>query len=325
VGHIEAILRLKDDPTTLLVGSQNQGAYCGGGTPASIWRLTLDPQTGLATNISQQALSQIQMLRQSLFESSDGTLFTGSGWCGFKPPYYSTDHGLTWAPATTGSVYPQNSAFSYAELKHQVYVGTGYNPYDGIVYRWLGNGAWSMVLDVPEPRNIVDPMTVYEDHLFVAPSIYQASGCESSIPVYISDDGTSFRATSGIPNCDAVQSLLAVGGQLFALTAATTSPSGNHVYAWHGATETWSLVTSIAADTMSRQYSAAYGNTAYLLATVGTGGRGLYETQDWLSWTLVAPDTAPGIYNISVQGHTLYAGDNPNGGTAHVYTIELCP
>lgn len=42
-------------------------------------------------------------------------------------------------------------------------------------------------------------------------------------------------------------------------------------------------------------------------------------------WTLVAPDPAPGIHDISVEGHTLYAGDNPNGGTAHVYTVEPCP
>lgn len=323
IASIQAIHRLNADPSVLLVSSQSVNAYCGGGAPAAIWRLMLDPASGLATSINRQTLNQIQNVRDVIFESSDGTLFTGGGWCGFKPPYYSVDHGITWAPAIAGSVYPQNSAFSYVEFQNQVYVGTGYDPYDGIVYRWLGGGNWAQVLDVPHPRTIVGSMASYQDHLFVAPGIYGAGECSSSVPAYISDDGVSFRTTTGIPSCDSILNFLQVGGQLIAITK--DQLSNQHAYRWD-ASQSWALVSSIPeTNGLSRTFATAYGDTAFAVGTFGTGTRGVYETQDFVSWRLLAADVNPPIYTITVEGHLLYAGDNPGNGAGHVYAIDLCP
>ena len=77
--------------------------------------MTLDPATGELVRLEKkQDLAKIQNTRNTLFEACDGTLFTGGGWCNYKPPYFSTDGGETWRPADAGPVHPPNSTFSFA-------------------------------------------------------------------------------------------------------------------------------------------------------------------------------------------------------------------
>jgi hypothetical protein len=116
VDAIKALPELPKRPREILICTQNVGAQCGGGTPATMWKLLLDPTTGVVLGLEKkQALDQVQQVRQTIFRDSSGTLFTGGGWCGFKPPYYSTDAGETWHPATLGT-HPPNSTFCFAEL-----------------------------------------------------------------------------------------------------------------------------------------------------------------------------------------------------------------
>lgn len=224
VEWIEAIQGLDSSPNEIVFASWNVGAYCGGGTPASAWKLILDPDTGEMADLSlKQHLALIQVVRGSLFEASQGTLFTGGGWCGYKPPYYSIDGGESWLPATQG-VHPPNSTFSYAELNGEVYAGTGYCPWHGGVYRWLGAASpdqWELVLDIAPPRNYVDAMAAYDGRLYVGSVFYGygCGGCEDTVPVWVSTDGNTFNATTGIPSCYSVLDLLVVGDDLVAHVA----------------------------------------------------------------------------------------------------------
>ncbi len=60
IDYIEAMHVLDSNPYELFFTSQNQGSYCGGGTPASVWKMTLDPNTGNKSSVAYiQSLSQI--------------------------------------------------------------------------------------------------------------------------------------------------------------------------------------------------------------------------------------------------------------------------
>ena len=150
--------------------------------------MTLDAQSGLMSGYRVvQSLPESQHAN-ALLEASDGTLFTGSGWCGPTPPYFSKDGGETWQPADRG-VHPPNSSYCLAEYKGQVYIGTGYEPWHGQVYRWLGDSGpdyWELVQDIAPPRSIVTSLAVVNDALFVGSAIYgwNGEGYETSTPVY---------------------------------------------------------------------------------------------------------------------------------------------
>ena len=236
VERIEALLVPREAPNDILFATLNVGADCGGGTPARLWRATVDPATHKASGLRLvQELSAIQNVRGALFEDSHGTYFTGSGWCGEKPGYYSTDGARTFRAATKG-VHPPNSTFRYAEFGGRVYAGTGYDPYPGGVYRWLGASGPDMfeqVLTVPDPRTIVFALTSYRQRLYVGSLVYGVGECAGTVPVYASADGSHYEPTTGIPDCHSVPRFLKAKG---ALLAETQAPDGSwFLYRWNGA------------------------------------------------------------------------------------------
>ncbi|MCP4594411.1 MAG: DUF11 domain-containing protein, partial [bacterium] len=323
VDVIEAIQGLDVFPDEILFGTRNQGAGCGGGTPASIWKATLDPITGqLVSLVHKQQLSAIQSIRNSLFESSDGTLFTGGGWCLYKPPYYSTDGGETWQVAVSGPVYPPNSTFSFAELNGAVYAGTGYAPSPGEVYRWLGGGGWERVLDLGVIRNIVGTLLVHNNRLFVGSSPYgQPTACSGTVPVYVSSDGISFSPTTGIPDCHTVQALMNVGTDAVALTYDATT---RKLYRWIDSLLAWEEVTSLDSGFGygPNQIAALNGALYAVGQRSGDPSPGIYQSLNLGQiWDQVATLDPPGSA-LAVHDGYLYVGtEHDASDIAYLYRM----
>lgn len=331
ISFIEAMEVVDDIPTEIVFATRNQGAGCGSGTPASAWKMIVDPDTGTMISVDlKQTLSSIQAVRQALLESSVGTLFTGSGWCGYKPPYYSTDHGETWQTADTGPVHPPNSTFSYAEFDGDVYVGTGYLPYHGQVYRWLGSGNWELVFDLGTVRNIVSALAVYDGQLFVGSMPYgsSSSACATSVPVYVSADGDTFDATAGIPSCYQIVDLLVAGDQLVARVA-TRDGTARYMYGWNPALAEWE---ETAAYTLGLTGPGGYlpivahesGIYAYG-QDPGDASAGIYQSVDsGETWQQVAAIESPDATAMTVHDDVLYVGTNHDAdNNAYVYRMLL--
>lgn len=332
---IEALRSPSENPTALLFSVQNRGANCGFGTPASIYQVDRDPANGTALGLQlNDTLDRIQSTRYALFEAPDGTLFTGGGWCGFKPPYYSTDQGNSFDPATRG-VGPPNSTFSFVAFRGEVYAGTGYEPYDAEIYRWLGTSGpnyWERVLGLDPPRTILTTMAVHNDHLFVGSQVYYYNGaetCADSVPVRISADGRSFRPTSGIPGCESIQKLLNVDGKLVAWAQGVTSTRFSS-YVWNPKVQRWNLV---ARDVLSGfQRGANVPIVAYKCILIaygvapGESEAKLFVSHDLgRSWgTFFRVPIGPNISALAVNGDEFLAGTwGDENGIARIYTVSL--
>ena len=328
---VDGIQRIDADPDTLLVATLNYGA-CDG-TPVAIWRIDLDHDTGQATDVSfQQSLDVSPSTRGAFFESSDGTLLTGGGWCGRPiPPYYSTDHGDSFQPAIEGD-YPPDSTFVYVEFQGQVYAGTGYHL--GSVYRYNGGGSWNLVFSVPPPHNIVQAMAVHQGRLFVGATLqdtgYGWFGCdlhyeEEVSMVYVSSDGGSFTPTDRLVGGCAAQALASAGDRLLALSG--YSNIAGDVSEWDSASEEWDAVASywFSAWSMAQYRFVGSGGAFYAAAFSMTdnGPSGIYRTDDGTSWAPLFESYDFDIDVLTVEGgplrDTLYAAD---GDT--IYSLNLC-
>ncbi len=324
-GTVQAILALREKPNEIFLSTQNPGADCGKGTPASVWKLTLDPKLGkVIGQKKKQDLSKIQNTRNMLFEASDGTLFTGGGWCLYKPPYFSADGGETWQSADAGPVHPPNSTFSFAEFNGHVYAGTGYEPHHGQVYRWLGKGNWKRVFDIPPPRSIVQSMVVHKNRLFVSSHIYGwgGRGREKSVPVYVSSDGQTFEATEGIPPCYTVRQLLVVDGRLIAWTYEYGNSKKRCVYGFDG--DCWRKIGELAQGITVGYATVSDGGAIFGWGQLPDDDRpGLYVSTDLgLAWKQLA--VFEGISAVHANGKTLYlAARGDDNDTSQVYRIDL--
>jgi hypothetical protein len=325
---IEAIQVLDSNPNEIVFVSQNKGAGCGGGTPVAAWKMYLDPNTGEMISVEcKQRLSLIQNIRMALFEDSNGILFTGSGWCGYKPPYYSIDGGESWARADAGPVHPPNSTFSFTEFKGSVYAGTGYEPWHGQVYRWLGSGNWQLVLDISPPRSIVTSIVLYENQLFVGSMVYwySPSGCQYSTPVYVSTDGSTFHSTTGIPNCISIEKLLTVGDQLIA--GVINYPFGNkrHIYHWNNGAGVWEEIGPIYFTRMSGGQMVASNGAIYIYGKApGDASAGLYRSTDLgQNWSQVAILEYPDVKTMHVHDNMIYLGTySDSKNKAYIYRFS---
>lgn len=323
---IEAIQVLDSNPNEIVFVSQNKGAGCGGGTPAAAWKMYLNHNTGEMISVEcKQRLSLIQNIRMALFEDSNGILFTGSGWCLYKPPYYSIDGGESWARADAGPVHPPNSTFSFTQFKGSVYAGTGYCPWHGQVYRWLGSGNWQLVLDISPPRSIVNSMVAYENQLFVGSEVYwySTSGCQYSTPVYVSTDGSTFSPTTGIPNCYTVGKLFIVGNQLVVLIY---SQSNTYLYHWKNDNGVWEEIGPINFDRMPWGQIVASNGAIYIYGkATGDASAGLYRSTDMgQNWSQVAVLENPDVKTMHVHDDDMiYLGTNSDASNkAYIYRFR---
>ncbi|MGD8454054.1 MAG: hypothetical protein PVJ57_19750 [Phycisphaerae bacterium] len=332
VDFVDALQVRDAQPNEIVLVTQNVGAHCGGGTPASAWKVTLDPETGKAISaVLKQSLSLIQCVRASVFEASDGTLFTGGGWCLAKLPYVSFDGGETWRPATH-STHPPNSTFSFVEFQGSVYAGTGYDPHPAEIYRWLGGGGpndWEHIHSFPRPRTVVDCLTVYQGRLFVGLGLIPCWGCEGTTAVYVSDDGVSYTPTVGIPSCDGANWLLAVGDSLLAFTEECQPPSNRYVYRWDDAIAEW---TTVASYPLSRYAPKPVVHGGYIYAygqQAGDPSRGIYRSNDLgVTWERVVELEDPVASAFHVHDDTLYIGtfrDASDNGWVYRMALAAAP
>jgi hypothetical protein len=306
---IDDIIALKNSPNILIVGLQNIGARCGGGTPGAIWKVYLNPVTSECDSVVfKQKLDLIQQYRGKLFESFDGTLFTGSGWCGYKPPYFSPDYGETWTPATKG-VHPPNSTFSYIEFNNNVYVGTGYNPYHAEVYKWLGNmgtNNWQKVFDYGIVRNILQSMITYKDQLFIASSLYEVSGCETSVPVYRSTNGIDFIPTTGIPACYSGIVLYELNNNLI---SCAIQNSDYYFYKWNNSLQVWDYLSMSNISDCNTFRIASSGKEIILYGRMGADSQNaFYTSKDATSWSKFCSFDSAYVWGLSYENNTLYFG-----------------
>jgi hypothetical protein len=325
---IEAIRGLQQRPHHLLLAVQNQGADCGGGTPSSIWEVTLDPATSRFQRLEhKQFLDEIQSVRRSLFEASNGTLFTGSGWCGYKPAYYSTDGGGHWQTADVGSVVPPNSVFMFGEINGRILAGTGYNPYPAELYHWLGDGRWEHVFESPWPgRSIISSMITHRALLFVSTQLYAVSGGEGAA-VWVSSDGRTFTPTTGIPANTSVWELAVAGDELVAFTWTNEANAKIAMYHWNDATQVWELVIRYGSDMtwkISGKNLIGYEDALYGYArAAGDPTWGIYRSVDLgRTWQLLAPLASPEVNSLAGYEGSIYAGTwGDNQGKAYLYRL----
>jgi hypothetical protein len=290
---VEAIVPIPSSPGQFWLATQQVGSYCGGGTPAAIWKVTVDPSGGPAQIEHLQDLTATVSVRTVLFQATDGTLFTGGGWCGYNPPYYSVDNGVTWLPADTGPVHPPNNTFSIGEFQGSVYVGTGYNPYPGQVYRWLGGGNWELVLDPVPAKNIVGAFITFKGRFFVGIGPREWCATDVNGPVYVSDNGRDFSPTLGMPSCNGLTRFMEADSTLYAWGGSAT---GQQTYRWNEGTETWELVSSYSLNNPTDYGTTTLGNTAYFSALgVNTlTGSGIYVSSDFgVTWSLLVSTPQP--------------------------------
>ncbi|NLI78402.1 MAG: nuclear transport factor 2 family protein [Candidatus Riflebacteria bacterium] len=334
VAFIDALLLPSRRPDEVLFVSQNKGAQWWGGTPAMVWRTTFDPQTKAATRpVPIQSLSLIRQVRGALLEATDGTLFTGGGWCGHTPPYVSTDGGTTWQAATRG-VHPPNSTFVYAEAHDRVYCGTGYNPNPGEVYRWRGGETgdqWERVFVNPQKaRNILSAMVGWQGNLFVGTTIYESTAIEKSTPVYLSRDGQVFEPTQGIPDDVSVSDLVVVADQVVAL-AHSTRGGVPALFRWNQAASAWERIADYALQTGKDSFGTrlvAKGQTLYAYGRRQEDpDPGLYSSQDLgKTWARLATHVAPRPTALTVgRGFLWLATEADAQGTAYLFRLSVVP
>ena len=325
--QIEAIEGIDNQPGELVFATRNVGAGCGGGTPASAWKLILDSDGEVLSVTKKQNLSKIQNIRQALFESSDGLLFTGGGWCGGKPPYFSSDGGETWASADRGT-HPPNSTFSIGEFNGNIYAGTGYKPYKGELYRWLGDSGsdhWEHVFTMEPPNGIIYAITEYKNKLFIANADlgHWSLSCEDSVPVYISSDGTSFNEAVGIPTCYVATDLLVVDGDLIAKVQDYQSKIW-YIYHWNDNANSWEEVAPInlgSHNNYARMVS--FNNSIYIYGQSPSDSLpGIYQSDDMgQSWKQIA--AVENVRSMEVTENSLYLGTQADSeGKVYIYRIS---
>jgi hypothetical protein len=268
----------------------------------------------------KQSLTSIQCVRNTIFENSYNEVFTGSGWCGYKPPYISVDDGETWSTANQGSVYPPNSTFSYSEFNEDTYVGTGYAPYKGQLYKWLGRN-WALVYEFPLPRTIVNTQEVFDGSLFIGASNYGYS-YNGDPAVVVTTDGVNFSATEGLHEDINPVKLINVSGKLM-LVAKDLSADIYAIYTWRGSS--WANRTIIPFTSFSQNCVVVHEDEVYLYGThEDYTYKALFKSEDnGKNWQMLYQIT-PEAFVLYVYENTLFIGTYADDSDhAHIHRLVL--
>jgi hypothetical protein len=294
--------------------------------PPRVWKMTIDPNTGALISVEEkQNLSPNEHIEYTLFECSDGSLFTGAGWLGYNRPFYSTDGGENWQQANSGSITNSISTYDFAEFKGNIYACTGYGGYYcGRVHRWLGNGSWEEVLRI-QSRTIARNLLVYGNELFVGFLIYGGSGYQNSRPVYVSSDGSNFAPTEGIPVNYNVVYLFVVNGQLVAWVNNNNNSTERYVYLWNGTS--WELLGEYTLqEGRFHNMAVTDGSAIYDYGRLpGDSSKGVYRSMDkGLTWEQMVEIEEPDACSLHIHDNILYLGTYSDASNkAYIYRLRF--
>ena len=322
--RVQSFLPLADSAGVYVLAVQNQGSTCGGGTPINIWKMYFDTATNTINKfVFKQSLPLIQEIRNVMIQSTDKTIFTGGGWCGTKPPYYSTDQGETWHAANTG-VYPPSSTFSLCELNGTVYAGTGYMPYHGEVYKWLGTGGvnnWEKVLDVGIERNIVGQVVTHKEELYIGSQLYQSATCNGTVPVYRTSNGVDFIPTTGIPSCYSMIKLLIVNDTL---VSSGGKDNDHYMYKWDKINSQWLQTGHFSMALFNIDVFISTGQKLFIYGKMGSDAtKGIYMSDDaGRRWSRILELDSVDIQFMKYHKGRIFAASS--GEKAYIYMMETC-
>jgi hypothetical protein len=164
-------------------------------------------------------------------------------------------------------------------------------------------------------------MQTYEGQLFVGTSMLYGSGCETSVPVYVSSDGNVFNPTAGIPQCYKVPNIVTVGDQLIARVFNFFNESEWYIYRWNIVSDEWE---EAAPFNLGNRPMVSLGDALFAYGQApGDDAAGIYRSLDLgQSWVQVAILDAPSVTAMAAHGDTLYIGTyQDSSGTAYIYRM----
>jgi hypothetical protein len=170
-------------------------------------------------------------------------------------------------------------------------------------------------------------MVVYKNQLFVGSQIYwySHSGCHYSTPVYVSNDGTTFHSTTGIPPCSSLDQLLVVSDQLVALTYYHAN-NNLYLYHWNNGTGVWEEIGPCNFDRMPSHLIVAYNEAIYLYGKLpGDASAGIYRSKNMgQNWSQVAVLENPDVYSMHVHDNKMiYLGTYSDASKkAYIYRFR---
>lgn len=306
---------LDADPNQIVVTALHSESQ-----PATAWKITMNPGTGdVDSFVQKQTLSGTSDTGAVIFESANGTLFTGAGWLGVHYPFRSVDGGESWQ-ATTGD--PRWGTYDFAEFNGEIYDVTGYSTSYNKVHRYnVATNAWESVFQIDAPRRMARALSVHNGEMFVGTTTYAVGS--GGVPVYLTSDGVNFTPTVGIADDLSVEQLLVVNN--VPLASVYDNSSNRYLYEWDGAQWQYRNSRLNGAGSFKVMTTDALGRLYDFGTQTGDAGTGLYRSSDLgLHWERIADYDGPVPTVTDLHGNWLYFGttyDDVEG--VHVYRTQI--
>ncbi|UII30473.1 glycoside hydrolase [Fulvivirga ulvae] len=313
--RIEAMEAVPYRPFSFTIATRNEGAECGGGTPAALW---LDEVSGGAIEASFIQSLPLTNSVPEIFANFQRIMFTGSGWCGDNSAYYSKDQGVTWNNSVSG---PPSSIYSFADFNNVTFAGTGLGTTVGEVYRWTGGGTWRRLHQLPAPRTLVSSMVEFNGQLFIGSANGEGSQTGGS-PVITTGNGTTFSSTSGIPSDMDVDKLLVVNGELMAITRVHNSNFRAYFYMWDNGV--WKETYNPGFRRVNGNHITVMDNMIVMFARTYGGQYRIWISDDYAkTWHKIPWDYPEVSLLKSISGRLFFGTAQNDIGEVMIYRLNL--
>ncbi len=176
-------------------------------------------------------------------------------------------------------------------------------------------------------------MVAYDNQLFVGSWVYgyNGAGCESTIPVLVSQDGNTFNPTTGIPPCYSISKLLVVDKQLVTLASNYYVTGEKYMYRWNVTSKTWEKIAAfnlVFHGFLTKNIIVSHNGNIYAIGKApADAAPGIYQSSDLgLTWKQIAVLENPDASSMVIHNDTLYISTFADTkSTAYVYRYMLKP